>query len=265
MKKFLLLSTVFMFMGCGIQETAEKANRLVEESNRLQKELLSESIAMRALTDKMTDSVHGQTLAVSLQGMLAPENTQVLQPPFRMMPYAEGFAKEATDEEFAEVLDILYQEAVISSSEYNDHRMISLTAMSAIAGLASQEKFEQFLKLQIDEKGKFEEVAYAASVFRYNFIRDYLFESKLELALYFNLKLFEDSAKHFKSLKYLSHHPERSKFAVKIANLQIDVSIEPQEISLLSKKAKRKMDTKLSKEERADEKAKKISDDLNPE
>jgi len=83
MTRILLISCfVVILTACGIQRTAEETHAEVVSTHKTSRELLGH-------TEAMHDGVHLQTLSVSLQNMLAPHNTQVLAPPYRMLPYAK--------------------------------------------------------------------------------------------------------------------------------------------------------------------------------
>jgi hypothetical protein len=246
MKYVVYLLALVYLAGCGLAESAEKANLLVQESNDIQLKLLEESRQMSELTKKMAQGVHDQSLAISLESMLKPENTVILDPPFRMIPYARAFGAEATTTELIEIADILYKEAKFGDDGETRIRQVSLVALTALAGMAPQAKMEAILKEQVEAAGLYEEAAYVFSAGRYNFIRDYLLLLQLESSSFLNLFQLKDAVEQFEAIKFLARSPLVDLFKIQIESLDVDVAIDPTELPALGKKAVRHFQKKMS-------------------
>src|SRR5258708_7459702 len=106
MKRFgmmALVAALSVMTGCGLSKVAEETRDQVKQSNDTQKDLLdqikkteAETERVRKLTqdlvagmNRTNQGVHLQILTQALQGLLSKDNTDLLTPPLRMMPFAQ--------------------------------------------------------------------------------------------------------------------------------------------------------------------------------
>jgi hypothetical protein len=230
--RWLASFCVVWLAGCGIADTAEKTHGEVQKSNTLQKEML-------ANIQKTSDAVHLQVLTVAMQQMMAAENTANLNPPVRMMPYAETFAKEATADELIRVAYVLWTDAQEGGDD-RKARQVSLAALSALAGLAPDDKAAEILRIQIDEGGRFKDTAYVFALSRYVFIRDFRLSPILEKVKYLTKGALREAVSHLSALKALASLPYVDRLVLTVSALEVDESIAPAEAGTLSEKAKRR-------------------------
>lgn len=237
--KHLLSWTVAaaLLSACGIREVAEDTRREVQKSNDLQNEILTH-------IKKTSDAVHLQVMTVALQQMLAPENTANLDPPIRMMPYAETFAKEATAEELIKTCYVLLTDAQSGSGDRRT-RLASLVAMSAVAALAPAEKSAEILHVQVDEGGRYRDTAYAYTLARYVFTRDFLLTPIVEKTKYLTEGALKEVVTSFNTLKAIRDLPYQSRLVLEIVSLDVDESIPPSELKAIGEKAHRRFQADL--------------------
>lgn len=220
--------------GCGIQKAAEDTLDAVRISNETQKQLLH--------------GIHLQTLSISLEKMLSPENTEVLHPPLRMMPFAATFAAEATSRELIETIHTLWMEARLAPPEQEKVRRVSVVAMSALSAFASRDAVRSLFRSEIEEGGLYEETACALGAARWGFIRDYLLGSILENAKVLNLGTLRRAADLFESLKELALGGHAERLRLEIASLGVDIAVEPGALRALGRRAKRRFVAELPPE-----------------
>lgn len=246
--RFAVLLFFFFLSGCDIADEAKRANELVNTSNEIQTKILKETELMRELTEKMTKGVHEQSLIICLQQLLAAENTKILNPPFRMMPYAQCFGAEASGTELISAIDVLFQEVKLGPPEMSEYRITSLVALSALAGLAPESRSEEILRKEVEGQGLYEEAALVMGTLRYTFVRDYLLGGILDTGLVFNVPILEKAVEYFESLKTLAGKSYVERLEVKIPSLGVEVEVVPTEIGPLGRKAQRRFKEKLSSE-----------------
>lgn len=235
----VLASLTCLLAGCGIQEVAEDTLDAVGKGNETQQKLLQYMRKTHELTRRIeglngdiADGIHRQTLAVSLAGMLNPENTKVLNPPFRMMPFAETFAKEATEDELVQTFYVLLQEVKFAPAEYEQVRMVSLVAMSALAAFCPTEKFHRILELQIDGRGTYEETAYAMGACRFFFIQNLLIRPNLDASASLNRGILRETVRQLKNMSQLVLHPKVKQMVLKVKSLNIEFFVDPSQLDL---------------------------------
>jgi len=255
-KRYLFLATsIFLVSGCGLERLARETKNEVVVSNQTQRDLLEYmrkthmlTEQLRDLTTKMEQGVHLQILTVSLEQMFNPTNTAVLAPPTRMMPYAESFAKEATEDELIRIIHVLWQDAYSKPKYLKESGQTSLVGLSTIAALTPEAKARNILHLQIEERGRFEDAAYVFALARYAFTRDYLFHSTIEGMKYLNKGALRDCTQHFSVMKYLSELPYADRFELNLPSLDIEEKLDPKELRLLARKAKRRFENGLDQQ-----------------
>src|SRR5262245_44312990 len=103
---------VAILCGCGIQRVAQDTQSAVQNGNNLQSQLVELSGKLLGNMEATKKGIHLQTLSTSLQGMLKPENTEILSPPSRMIPFAKTFGDEATTTELIEMLQAFFGEVL---------------------------------------------------------------------------------------------------------------------------------------------------------
>jgi hypothetical protein len=213
------LGLVFFFSGCGIQSTAEQTRDEVIKSNVTQGRLLDG-------INKTNNAVHRFALATALHNLFDPLNTVVLFPPTRMMPFAEDFAKEATEEEITKLSYDLIQDASQGSTATTPEeqakdemdRRARLTGMGLIAAFIPDDKWAKILKTQVDGKGRFESTVYSMAAARFGFIRDFLYNPLIDLGRP-NQGSLNDTAEWFGRMKSIATASYVSSIVLDIPNL----------------------------------------------
>lgn len=252
----LIGGVIFVLLaGCGIQETTEKTLGAVEVSNETQKQLLEHTQELKRITELMQGmmasvehGIHLQTLSTSLEKLLSPEATAILNPPLRMMPFASTFAGEATEHELIQTVHTLFTEAQVAPPEHELTRRVSLVAMSALSAFASLEKTRGIFLSHIEEHGRFEETALAMGAARFAFIRDYLLGSILENAKVLNVGLLREASTQFVSLRHLVDVPYAARLELSIPALAVEMKVSATEMQTLGRKAKRRFTKELPPE-----------------
>lgn len=230
MRKVAALAAMLALSGCGILDMTEKTHKEVQRSNDLQQQMLGH-------ISKTSEAVHLQVLTLAMQQMLAPENTANLNPPIRMMPYAEVFSKEASAEELIKVCYVLWTDAKESDSR---GRMVSLVAMSALAALAPEAKAAEIRRTQIDEGGRYVDAAYAFTLSRYVFTRDFLLAPILEKTKYLSLGGLKESVSHFDILRGIRGLPYQDRLVLTIPALEVNEVVPAAELQAIGEKARRR-------------------------
>jgi hypothetical protein len=255
-----------------LQNTADNTLAAVQKSNETAQKLLEVTNKLRDLNDRLANgmdktnaAIHLQVLTVALQQLLAPENTAVLTPPARMLPYAQVFSQEATTQELIEVFYTFFTDTIQGGTTTKPNpkaddlhiagRQVSLTAASAIAAFASQDKMQTILHDQVDLGGRYQDTAYYFALCRYTFIRDYFFNTIVEDTATMNIGALAQSVQYFDQLKFVARLPaDKLRFTVpsfvpnddKFDNLT--VVLDPKEVGKLSRKAVRRFHDDLSSE-----------------
>ncbi len=156
-KNLLMVTLVLFVAGCGVQKAAEDTRDLVSASNEVQRKILDGINQTNKSTAEMKASVHLQILTLALQNMLSK---QAAIAPTLMLPYAEAYAKEASEEELIQTAYVLLSTFAMPapptmSADEIEVRKVSFGAFKALAGLVSDEKFTGILKSQIDNGGRY--------------------------------------------------------------------------------------------------------------
>lgn len=251
MRLFLFLWLAPFLYGCGIASMAQHTVDGIDKTNAQLQKTNELTAQMKEILDETQGAIHLQVLTIAFQQLLSPDNTQVLVPPLRMMPYAETFADEATEDELIRSVHILLQEAILAPPEMKNYRMVDLMALSAIAGFSSMDKTKGILETQVEEKGRYEGTAYVFALSRYNFIRDFLFSPLVENTQYLNTGALKEASDNFLALKHIASLPYVGSLVLQIPSLGVDSKLEPTQLTLLGKKAKRNFLSKLGQSDLA--------------
>jgi len=245
---YLLL--VASVSGCGVQQTMQSTLDSLNNSNALQAELLAAEQQIIALNQQIADStsdmLHSQTLAVALTGMFDPNNTAQLTPPTLMIPYAQSFAQEATEQELLQTCDLMRQDAESGGGVSTIHsRSVDLTAIGLIGGLAQEAKADSIFTDEVENHGQYEEVTYLIGEGRYMFIRDGLFKPLVETAQVYNIGTLQAAAQAFASMKYIKNLPYSNLFKIQVSGLPVNDQFDPSEVVSLGAEAKQTFTQKL--------------------
>ncbi len=240
-----------VLVGCGVTEIGKETRDLVKHSNQTQEDILGGVQKTAELTEKMKkilekteDAIHLQTLSVAWQQIISLENKGCLNPPTRMMPFADAFAREASEDELIKVAQLLLQDSMNSTSA-GEIRMISVVGMSAIAGFTSLEKTKGILRTHVDQKGKFQWTAYVFATVRFDFIRDYLFNPLVENSKFLTIGSLLEAVAQFNNLRHIAGLPYVNSLELIIPSLEIDTRVVPTSIKTLGRKAKRRFLEKM--------------------
>lgn len=244
----MVICFTLLLGGCGaVTDTRD----LVQKGNQTQSDILDGVERTAELTSKMKEIlgktenvIHLQMLSVAWQGMISPDNVGSLNPPTRMMPFAEAFATEATQDELIRVVHLLLTDAMMSTAS-QEFRMVSLVALSSIAGFTSLEKTKAILRSQIEMNGKYQSTAHVFGVVRHDFIRDYLFNPIIETSKFLNVATLYEAVSQFNNLKHLAALPYVNTLELKIPSLSVVTKLEPALLKSLGRKAKRRFIEKM--------------------
>jgi hypothetical protein len=215
MRLALVLAGLF-FVGCGVQKSVDRTNsnseKLVVSSDKIEKS-----------SAKISDATHVQILSISLDGMLKVTD---LAFPVRMFPYAQSFTAEATPKEIIETSYMLLQHAKKSPVIQFKDRLVSVNALSALAGFTSAEKTQVILD---EQRGDFlEDATYEWLTARYAFIKQALLQPLMAGSCV--SKKCADRAKFYFSQMVAitaASHPEKLK--LDIDELLVHLSIDNKE------------------------------------
>jgi hypothetical protein len=231
MRIVVALSLVWLVAGCGLfKDMGDTKDEVRGSNDRLDRIL--------ALLSRAGEAAHRQTLLLSMEQLLKPENTAVLSPPTRMMPFAETFAREASSDELVRSVCVLYEDALHQPADHKSTAQVSIVAMSALAGLTPEPKARVLLGEQIPD-GRFEETAYAYAVARFAFIRDLLFKPLLT-GRHLNRGILDESLNQFQAMKALAQSPYVSRFELDIPELEIEESVKMESLKALGQRARSK-------------------------
>ena len=222
MRIFLFLWLAPFLYGCGIANMAQHTVDGIDKTNAQLQKTNELTAQMKDILDETQGAIHLQVLTIAFQQLLSPDNTQVLVPPLRMMPYAQTFADEATEDELIRSVHILLQEAILAPPEMKNYRMVDLMALSAIAGFSSMDKTKGILATQVEQKGRYEGTAYVFALSRYNFIRDFLFSPLVENTQYLNTGALKEASDDFLALKQIAGLPYVASLVLQIPSLGVD-------------------------------------------
>lgn len=263
MRLVLSLFPLLFFTACGIEDTTRATKDAVDRTNETSTDIFEQvkrtaelTEELKAILNKTDGAIHLQTLTVAFQNLLAPQNTEFLNPPFKMMPFAEAFSKEATQTELMKALHLLAMDVKFSPPEAKKTRIISLVALSALAAFADTAKFQGILKVEIENHGLYEESAYLAALARYNFTRDYFFTTPLDTATLLNKSHLREAVVHFLNLKFITCLPYVGLLKIDIPAIEVASAVDPNEITAIGRKAKRRFNELLSKEDLNNEEVK---------
>ncbi len=225
MKRFLILSSILALAACGPIRDMDKMVHTTDEMRDNTREL---NEGMK----KTNEAVHRQVLVISLQQLMAPENTESLSSPARMLPYANSFAEEATPEELIKEFHTLWTDVIYGGETSKvpptpedvrlRSRQVSLRAASAIAAMTPADKFAEIVRNQILLKGEFEETAYAFALTRYDFTREYLFKSVVENRRDQNVQTLHAAVKYYRVMKKIASmgYADKMEFPIPVFKAQ---------------------------------------------
>ncbi len=222
---FVVALSVVLLTSCGLKKIAEDTRDGVSESNQTQKQLLSS-------IKKTEDAVHLQILSLAVHQMLDPVNSPNLALPLRIIAPAEVFAKEATVDELVRFAYLMLRDANNATNEKEKLEIgrISLNAAMAISGMAPQAKFEEAIRIHVDESGRFEETVCAMAYSRYSFIMNLLFNPILD-ARPLNMGSLKEAVKYFKQMKAIADSKHASRFKLLVEALEVNRTVDPKKLT----------------------------------
>jgi hypothetical protein len=233
---FFSLFVFLILAGCGAQDAINATKKMPEKMDGTYAQIVKTNQEM----GKTTDAIHKQILLLSLQDMLRPENSKYLLPPTGMLAGGETFSKEATAEEMVKLAYVWLQEVIKAQPEdlatlgengladLLHEKMVKLTALQVIAGLAPQTTIESLVKEQILEGGgRYEAAAYSVLMSRALFIKSFLLDESLMSGSekLDNLGKFEEAIERTSQLDYLVRLQFASKIALEIRVSSVDLNI----------------------------------------
>lgn len=250
----LFLSMVCMFSSCGVIDIAKDTKSAVDLTNDQLKKTNELTSEMKKHLEDTGKAIHLQTITVAFQGLLAPENTESLNPPVRMMPYAETLSSEATEDELTKINHLLVVDARFSPPEAKKTRIVSLMASYALGAFTPQEKFDEIVKRQIDAHGRYEESTYYYIVGRYAFIRDFLLGPIVDNSKILNKEMLFEAMEYFRQLRQIAGFSYNAMLNFEIPSLEVSGSVDANEIGAIGKKMRRRFIEKLPLDDQKDPK-----------
>lgn len=232
---FFSLFVVSILVGCGAQDAINATKKMPEKMDGTYAQIVKTNQEM----GKTTDAIHKQILLLSLQDMLRPENSKYLLPPTGMLAGGETFSKEATAEEIVKLAYVWLQEVIKAQPEdlatlgekgladLLHEKMVKLTALQVIAGLATQSTIESLVKDQILEGGRYEAAAYSVLMSRALFIKSFLLDESLMSGSekLDNLGKLEEAIERTSQLDYLARLQFANKIVLEIKVSSVDLNI----------------------------------------
>ncbi len=223
---FSLSASILILSACGpirdMQTLVDTTKEMKEQTTKLNKGM-----------DKTNDAVHRQVLVISLQQLTAPENTESLHTPARMLPFANTFAEEATTEELIKEFHTLWTDVQFGGETTNvpatpedvrlKSRNVAYRAASAIAAMTTDEKFAEIVRTNIVMQSRFEETAYAFALCRYEFTSEYLFKPVVEKTKKLNLDALRKAVGYYRSMKTVAQSPYTAQMSFDIASFKEEV------------------------------------------
>jgi len=245
----------FVICSCGLATNTADMLLEVKKSNGMQ-ERLAEYIQqtknltaeIERLNSEIAYGIHLQTLSLALAGMFAPENTEVLSPvPFGMMPYAETYAHEATEEELIRTIDLLLKRVYFTPNSYPKVRQVSLMAMGLLSSFAEDDKVNAIFSDNIKRPGLYEEASGVLGVCRYHFTRDYLLIPIYENSDLQNVNTLRKGVYYFERMTELVRSPYAKHFVFALPSLGIDMwTVNIEDLRLVGSRAEHKFSQKLT-------------------
>lgn len=231
----LVLGALLMF-GCGAQDAIDATKDMPGKMD----DTYGQIVKTNAEMEKTTDAIHKQTLLLALEEILKPENTKYLVPPTGMLAAGEAFAEEATAEEIAKLTYVWLKEVrkgiPDNLSELDEkglmalihEKLVKLTALQVITGLAPQETIEKLVQDQIYNGGRYEDTAYGVLMSRALFIKSFLLDETLMAPdeKLNNLGKLEEAYDRTAQLDYLVRLPFAKKIALDVKVSEIDLEVE---------------------------------------
>jgi hypothetical protein len=261
MKTFISIALLVVLAGCGMSDKLDVIRDRINVGDDTQVSILGQVSRTGDISDKvrgLTDDVrgltqkgmHAQTLGVALQGMFSPENTQqssAQSPPMAMIPFAQTFAQEATEDEAVQIFDLLRHEALDTGTGIvpRTQAIVALFGLGFIAGQIPLDRFMNILATHVDNKGSYEETCYFAGEARYLFLRDGLFTPITQQAKIQNLGTLRAAVGHFRSMKRLARLTYSKKFAIVIPAMFVNNVFNPGEVTTLGAQAQAQFKTML--------------------
>lgn len=199
---------------------------------------------------KTLEYMRMQAVATSMAGLVAPENTQYLNPPTKMEPYAASLGEQALTTELIQLAYCLYEDFLYSDAS-NGQKKIFVYAFSLIGGFMPFEKLTKLVDDEVYAHGRYEETMYALLYGSYESVRDLLFKPAAIDAQVFNVATLKDSVKQFVRMKYVATLPFQSQIRLKVPALLVNRTIDQNEVKSLGQQAANNFNTKLTQTELA--------------
>ncbi|MCB0385189.1 MAG: hypothetical protein KDD43_07335 [Bdellovibrionales bacterium] len=231
----ILLGSLLM-VGCGAQDAIDATKDMPGKMDATLGQITKTNQEM----EKTTDAIHKQTLLLGLEEMLKPENTKYLVPPTGMLAGGEAFAQEATAEEIVKLAYVWLKEVQkgipddLSQLDEKGlvalihEKMVKLTALQVITGLAPQKTIEALVQDQILNGGRYEDTAYAVLMTRALFIKSFLLDESLmsPAEKLNNLGKVEEAFDRTSQLDYLVRLPFAKKIGLKVKVTEIELEVD---------------------------------------
>ncbi len=204
-----------------LDEKMDKTNQGIEKTNGGMDKTIEGINRTNNGMDKTNEAIHKQVLTVALQQMLEKQNTEFLNPPLSILPAAHIFAEEATATEILELIYVYYMDVQIgydesalenggvpTEDEMRIHtRKVRWAVIGALAAQASDEKFEEIQKAQVENPGRYNKAARVFAVARYDMMKTALLKPILGDQYARNLGGLKKAAGYYQSLKKVADLP----------------------------------------------------------
>ena len=244
MNKVSLLLPIFLLMaGCG---EVKKLMGIPDTMNSMNDKMGD----MNTQLGKTSSAVHKQIIMTSYNGLMDSKNWDELSPiPFKLMPFAQAFAEEATADELINLTDLILKELtnakldlgtdpltsitqpyIAGSPELKDiiqEKLAKLMVISVLAGFAPDETVKMIVSRHAKQfgsqgDGSLREAALAFLVLRAKCLKDVLLDAKVLNSPLTNVGMAEEAIKYNSKLDTIS----KLKFAGDIqASLLVNLSV----------------------------------------
>jgi hypothetical protein len=214
---------------------------------------------------------HNHALAIALAEMMKPENTRVLTPPTAMMPPGQIYADEASALDIVKLahaylkdIDTVRPAFVSAPKAPRSWRLASLdlrhvdhekrarfAALSVISGLAPQETIDEMIRDEIEDGGRFDDIARAVLMMRFAFIGDVLLKESLFARPLASPALLTEAIRLAEQMHAIASQPFADEIRVKTTGMidpadNVDMTLDHENLRAVWTRIANAIDTELA-------------------
>ncbi|MGE4130162.1 MAG: hypothetical protein AB7F86_00910 [Bdellovibrionales bacterium] len=226
MKKTVLGAvTALLLVGCGADKAIKNANKIPGQ--------LDKTIERLDKMDTRLDQVECEVKkGISFEALLNGTYAQDLVPvPFDLLPFARQFARCASPEEVAEIVDLWVKklnEVTLDLPNptpedvqvFDKRKMHVYSALQAVAGFTPQAKLDQIIYDQILRSGQYYEATMQLLMLRVKFFRDMMLDGRLFSKPITTVGQLKKAIEYMDEIEFVARLPFRAEIAIAITGFK---------------------------------------------